>query len=58
MIREVTGQGALNLHKIRAAEDAVFCGFRILGEPLTIRASSHLAGQVERSSAKLLLFLG
>ena len=34
MYREVTGQGALDLRKIREAEDLFFCGFRILGEPL------------------------
>ena len=37
MIREITGQGALDLRNIRAAEDAVFCGFIILGELLTVR---------------------
>ena len=36
MIREITGQGALELHKIRAGENAVFRGFRIIGEPLSI----------------------
>ena len=38
MIREITEQGTLELRsKIRAAEDADFCGFRILGKLLTTR---------------------
>ena len=41
MIREIIGQGTLDPYRIRAAEDAVFCGFRILGEPL--RASPQCA---------------
>ena len=35
MIREITGQGALELRKIRETEDVIYCRFRILGEPFT-----------------------